>query len=284
MKRDTVIAIASMMLSLAGGLSATAQQQQPAGLPAGERLRDMNLTEAQEAAIADIREDYQPKVEDAASQLSDVLNEERDAARAVLTPEQQTKLNAMKDQRKAWRYETSAERMAHLRDLDLTDEEMKKLTDIRKEYRPKIAKALEEAKGILTPEQAKMREEGLKAGKPRKEVLESLNLTDDQKAKWEAAGTQVRGLVKEQLSKMRDVLDPEQREKLDAMKDQRRDQFQARAMFAAENIKDLNLTEDQKTQLGTIQKQYGSRVEEAGNKLRAVIREEMREIIGVIKT
>jgi Spy/CpxP family protein refolding chaperone len=285
-----MVTMASVALALAAGPSfaqqtqTRSQSQTPAGTGAVERIRDLNLTDEQEAAIAGIREEYAPKVEEAASQLSTAINEAKDAAREFLTPEQKAKLAAMKEERKTWRAETMAERVAHLRELDLTDEEMTKLGAIRKEYRPKIVEALEGLKGVLTPEQAKMREEGLKAGKSRREIAASLNLTSDQKTQVEATGEQVRALVREELTKMRDVLNPEQREKLAAMKEDRREQFRARTFFAMENLKSLNLTDEQMTQLKGVQTEYGPRIEEAGNQFRAVIREELRAILGVLKT
>jgi Spy/CpxP family protein refolding chaperone len=287
-----VVGIA-MVLALAAGTAPAGQPQPQSQPPAGtgtatgpgvtERIRDLNLTDAQEADIAAIREEYAPKVEQAVTQLQTAVKEARDAARDVLTAEQKTKLAAMKEEGKTWKYETMAERVAHLRDLDLTDEEMTKLASIRKEYRPKIVEALESLKGTLTPEQAKMREEGLKAGKSRREVIASLNLSNEQKQQVEAVGEQVRALVREELNKMRDVLNPEQREKLATMKEDRREQIRGRALFAIESLKELNLTDEQKTQLKAVQMEYGPRIEEAGNQVRAVVREEIRAIIGVIK-
>jgi Spy/CpxP family protein refolding chaperone len=282
-----------MVLSLAAGAS-LARQQTPQSKPtqpqpsasagAVERIRDLNLTESQEAAIAGIREEYAPKLEDAVTQLSTATEEARDAARDVLTPEQKIKLTSMKEEGKIWRYQTMAERVAHLRDLDLTDDEMTKLANIRKEYRPKIVDALDDLKGILTPEQAKMREEGLKAGKSRREVFASLKLTDQQKTQVDAASDKVKALVREELSKMRDVLNPEQREKLAAMKEDRREEIRARTLFAIENLKELNLTDDQKTKLKAVHAEYGPRIEEAGNQVRAIVREELQAILGVLKT
>jgi Spy/CpxP family protein refolding chaperone len=288
----TVVGIASMAMALAAGAALAVQPPPQAQPPAStgtstapiERIRDLNLTESQEAAIAGIREEYEPKVEQAVTQLQTAMKEAKDAARDVLTAEQKTKLTAMKEEGKTWRYETMAERVTHLRDLDLTDDEMTKLASIRKEYRPKIVEALEGLKGILTPEQARMREEGLKAGKSRREVLASLNLNDQQETQVEAVSEQVRALVRDELTKMRDVLNPEQREKLAAMKEDRREQVRARTLFAAESLKDLNLTDEQKSQLKAIQMEYGPRIEEAGNQLRAIVREEARTILGVLKT
>src|ERR1700757_1024930 len=78
--------------------------------------------------------------------------------------------------------------MRQLRDLDLTEGEKTEIAEIRNEYRPKIVRALEGLRGTLTPGQAKVREDALKAGKSRREVIATLQLTDDQKAKVESVG------------------------------------------------------------------------------------------------
>ena len=52
--------------------------------------------------------------------------------------------------------------------------------------------------GLLSDEQKKAREEGLKAGKKRREVLASLKLTDEQKEKVEAVAKEVGTLVREE--------------------------------------------------------------------------------------
>jgi hypothetical protein len=146
-----------------------------------ERIQDLNLTADQEAKIADIRKDYRSKVQDAAKGLAGIVKEEEDKIRAILTPEQQEKVRAMKEERAEHRGECLAHALTNLKELDLTDAEMAKLGEIRQEFRPKIAKAMESLRGILTDAQRKTREDTLAAGKGRKEVLEALNLTADQK-------------------------------------------------------------------------------------------------------
>src|SRR5262249_34733919 len=153
-----------------------------------ERIQDLNLTESQEAKIADIRKEYRPKVEEEAKELGGIIKDEMEKVRGVLTADQKIKLEAFKEERQEHREECVAHMLTHLKDLDLTDTEMTKIGDIRKEYRPKIEKALEGLRGLLTAEQRTGREEALKAGKTRKEVLASLKLTDDQKGKVEAVG------------------------------------------------------------------------------------------------
>lgn len=284
-----LVAVATMVaMSVAAGFCVageppTQNMPRPGITPTVERIRDLNLTETQQAAIAGIREEYAPRIEDAVWQLKSVVKEEIEAARAVLTPEQKVKLEVMKEERKEWRAEGVADRIAHLRDLDLTEEEFAKLAAIRREYRPKIVKALESLKGILTPEQAALREELLKAGKPRTEVIASLRLTNDQVAKVEVVGSEVRTLIREEIEKMRGVLTVEQQEKIAVLKEERRERVRDRVVLAMLHFNDLNLTEAQKDQIETIRTEYRPRVEQAGDYLRAVVREELAAILTVLK-
>jgi Spy/CpxP family protein refolding chaperone len=248
-----------------------------------ERIQDLQLTDEQEAKIADIRKEYRPKVQEAGKELVTVLKEEVEKARAVLTPEQKTKLEAFKEERQEGRAESLAEHISHLRELDLTDAEMAQLAEIRKECRPKIDKALEGLRGLLTDDQRKAREEGLRAGKKRREILASLNLTDEQKAKAEAVAKEVRGLVREELEKVRDVLTEGQKEKLQEFNEERRERVRDRKAHRIANFQDLNLTDQQKSQLADIRKEYRPKVHEAGNKLRAAVREEVEQIVAVLK-
>lgn len=279
-----VLALVPAGVSMAQPTKATPVQPVTLGGPNVERVRDINLSDTQEAMIAAIRDEYAPRVEEALDQLGAVIKEEADQVRGVLTPDQLKKLQGMKEERKMLRLEGLASRIAHLRDLDLTDDEMAKIADIRKEYRPKIIKELENLKGILTPEQAKLREDALKAGKPRREVVAALKLTDEQKGKVEAVGNEVRALVREELNKMRDVLDPEQKDKVAAMKADRREHVRDRLAFAIANYKELALTPDQVKQIETIRAEYRPRVQQAGNNVRAIVREEIAAIVGVLKT
>src|SRR5262249_48975912 len=56
--------------------STTAATAKDAPGDAVERLRDLNVTEAQEAAIAGIREEYAPKIDDAIDELASVVKDE----------------------------------------------------------------------------------------------------------------------------------------------------------------------------------------------------------------
>jgi len=248
-----------------------------------ERVQDLDLTDAQEAKIADIRKENRPKVQEAAKDLTALLKEEEQKVMAVLTPDQKAKIAAMKEERDEFRDERLAERIAHLHELDLTEAEVAKFSEIRKDCRPQIEKAMKGLEGLLSDEQKKAREEALKAGKNRKEVIAALKLTDAQKEKLEAVGKEVCTLIRDELTKMRDVLTESQKEKLQEFKDERRERVRDRHAHRIANMKDLNLTDEQKTKLMDIRKEYRPKVHEAGNKLRATVREEVEAILAVIK-
>ena len=248
-----------------------------------ERIQDLNLTDDQEAKISGIRKEYRPKVEESAKQLATLVREEVEKVRALLTVEQIDKLAAMKEMREERRAESLAERIAHLEDLDLTAAETAKITEIRAEYRPKIVEALEGLKGLLTEEQRNAWKESREAGKNRREVAASLKLTDEQKEKVMAAGKEVRSLVREQLEEIRDVLSDEQQEKLGEMKEERRANIRDRLAAAIANGKDLNLTDEQKSQIASVRQEYRPKIQAAGKELRAAVRDEIAAIVAVLK-
>jgi Spy/CpxP family protein refolding chaperone len=264
-----------------------ARADEPATASLRERMQDLSLTDEQEAKIADIQKEYRPKVQEAAKNLDTVVKEEVGKAREVLTDEQKTKLADVKEERKEERKERRperlAERLAHVEQLDLTDGERAKMAEIRDEFRPKMAKVMESMRGLLTDDQKKARVDALEAGKNRREVIAALNLTDEQKGKVEAAGKEMRTLVREELEKIRDVLSEGQKEKLEVFQEERKEHVRDRMAHAIMNSKDLDLTADQKTKLADIRKEYRPKVHEAGNKLRGAVREEVRAILAVLK-
>ncbi len=158
-----------------------------------------------------------------------------------------------------------------------------KIGEIRKEYRPKIEKAVKQLEGLLSDDQKKARADALKANKKRREVMEAMKLTDDQKEKVQNVAKELAGIVREEMEKIRDVLSAEQKEKLQDLKEERGERVRDRMAYRIANLKDLNLTEDQKTQIADIRKEYRPKVQEAGNKLRATVREEVESIVAVLK-
>jgi Spy/CpxP family protein refolding chaperone len=247
------------------------------------RLQDLDLTDAQEAKIVDIRKERRPKVQEAARELAAVVQEEVNKVRSVLTPEQRTKLEAARDERPEIRPEGLAERVGYFEVLDLTDDEAAKIREIHKDFRPKVEKALSELQGLLTDGQNKIRQEALRAGKRRREVLEALKLTDEQKQKVQAIGKEVTTLARARMEKLRDVLSAGQKEELQDLREERKERVRDRMAHRIANLKDLNLTEDQKAQIADIRKEYRPKVQEAGNKLRATVGDGIEAIVAVIK-
>jgi Spy/CpxP family protein refolding chaperone len=282
----TLFAVSMLAAALLAAPRLLALEQAPQKEVVGvliEHIQDLNLTDEQEAKITDIRKAYQPKVQVAAKELAAAVKEEVEKARSVLTDLQKSQLMAMKEERKEMRAERLAERIVHIDELDLTDGEMVKITAIREEYRPKFAKAMESMHGLLTDDQKKARQAALDAGKKRKEVVTSLSVTSEVKEKIEAAGKEMKTLVHDALEKMRDVLGEGQQAKLQELKAERKEHVRDRHAHAIMNFKELNLTSDQMAKLAEIRKESGAKVHEAGNKLRALVREETQAITAVLK-
>jgi Spy/CpxP family protein refolding chaperone len=280
--------LSAVLVLVVGGLvcpsfRADEGEKSKAAEAVAEKIQDLNLTDQQEAKITDIRKEFRPKVQEAAKALAGVVKDEEDKIQAVLTPEQKDKVKAMKEERAEHREECLAHALTNLKELDLTDAEMTKIGEIRKEFRPKIAKAMEGLKGILTDAQKKAREEALAAGKSRKEVLVALKLTDDQKTKVEAVGKELATLVREEMEQIGDVLNAGQKEKLQDVKDERKERVRDRKAHAIANFKDLNLTDEQKAKIADVRKEYRPKVQDAGNNLRVTIREELVQIAPVMK-
>jgi Spy/CpxP family protein refolding chaperone len=283
MRMLCVVLAVSVAVALWAAPPAIQAQATQRGTGLAERIQDLNLTDAQEAKIADLRKEFRPKVQEAAKEVVAIVREEVEKMQTVLTPQQKQKLQTLREERQEHREDCLAHRIANLRDLDLTDAEMTQIGDIRKEFRPKIEKALEGLKGTLSAEQMKAREEALTTGKTRRQVLEALKLTPPQKEKVETVGKEVAGLVREELDKIRDVLTKGQQEKLQDLKEERHEHVRDRMAHRIANLKDLNLTDEQKTKLADIRKEYRPKVHEAGNKLRAAVREEVEKILAVIR-
>jgi Spy/CpxP family protein refolding chaperone len=181
-----VLAVALLVVGTSVYRAVPVSGDEPSGQKgAGDQggwIQDLNLTDQQEAKIAAIRKEYQPKVQEAGKELATIVKEEVEKVREVLTAEQKMRPEATtKEDRQERRAEGVAQRIAHFDELDLTDAEVAKFEEIRKEYRPKIEKAMKDLQGVLTDDQNKARLEALAAGKKHREVLEGLKLTGEQK-------------------------------------------------------------------------------------------------------
>src|SRR5262249_45008223 len=82
----TLITVVALVVGLALYAARPAAAVQKAGekIAAGlaERLQDLDLTEAQEAKIAEIRKEHGPKVKEAAKDLAAIVKEEVEKIRA----------------------------------------------------------------------------------------------------------------------------------------------------------------------------------------------------------
>jgi Spy/CpxP family protein refolding chaperone len=273
-------AVLSLVVALALCTNVHAQGEREAVVVT---IQDIDLTDAQEAKIAEIRKEFRPKVEKAAKALEALVKDELEKMQAALTPEQKEKLRAAKDERRERRFESLCERIAHLKQLNLTEAEMARIQDIRKEFRPKVQNTMKELESLLTAAQKQTRQGALKAGKPRREVLQALQLTDEQKQKVATVAKELGTVVRDELAKIRDVLTESQKEQLAVLKEERRDRVRDHMAHRIMNLKELNLTDAQVSTLTKIREEYRARIHEAANNLRAIAREEVTEILGVIK-
>jgi Spy/CpxP family protein refolding chaperone len=283
---SAALSMALTMLVCAGLFVARAAQEergQRVREALGERIQDLNLTDEQESKIADVRKECRPKVQEAGRALTDAVRDELEEIRNVLTPEQKRSIQVLREELSSRRSDSLSERMAHLGELDLTDNEMMKIGDIRDEYRPKIRAAVKQMFGVLNDDQKKTREEALKAGKKRSEIRESLSLSADQKEKLESIGKDLRALVGEEMEKIRDVVTPEQQETIQAAREETGNKVRDRLAWRIANLKELNLSEEQVTKINDIRKEYRPKVHEAGNAFRACIRDELAKILAVVK-
>jgi Spy/CpxP family protein refolding chaperone len=281
----TLMAVAA--LAMGACLTLSAAEKKAADTPrAGPatRIQDLHLTDEQEAKIADIRKEFRPKVQEAAKDLAAIVKQEQEKVQGVLTVEQLTKLQKSKEELKETRAESLAEHIAHVGELDLTEGEIKQIAVIRKEYQPKVNATLNELEGLLTDDQKKARKEALQAGKKRREVLEGLKLSDQVKEKVHSVCQKLGTLFRGEVEKIRDVLDAGQKAKLQDLKEETKEHVRDRTAHRIANLQDLNLTEEQKTQIAEIRKEFRPKVHEAGNKVRAAIREEVEAILAVIKS
>ncbi|HZL88593.1 MAG TPA: hypothetical protein VFB96_09495 [Pirellulaceae bacterium] len=275
----TVYAVLALLVAMWASVQLAAQEARAILV---ERIQELNLTDEQEAKIAEIQNAARPKVQAAARQLAAVAKEEADKAMAVLTPEQKEKLAANREERKELRAEGMSEKLARLQELDLSETEIAQIEAVRKETRPALAKAVEGLRGLLTPEQRRAREEALASGKKHREVLAALNLTPDQKQKVGGACKECCTAVKAELEKIKDALTDQQEQKLAELKDERKENVRDRQVHRIANLRELALTPEQRAKLAEIRTEYRPKIHEAGNALRAAVRDEVQAIAEVL--
>jgi Spy/CpxP family protein refolding chaperone len=290
MRALIMVVAGAVLVSLPGKLAAEEKADQKATKGLAAQIQDLLLSDQQEAKILDIQKEYRPRVQAAGKELVAVIEEELDKIFSVLTLAQKTKIQAFNvGERQTRRAVRRAERLLHLEELDELEElefiggDGSQIAEIRKEYRPRIVKPLEGLMGTLNEGQRKAREEALKAGKKRSEMIASLNLSDEQKAKIEAVGKEVGTAVREALEKIRDAMTEGQKQKRQELEQGRREGVRDPIARRILSLKDLKLTDTQKAQIAEIGEEYRPKVQKAADKLSAALREEVEKIIAVLK-
>jgi len=246
-------------------------------------IQDMELTDDQEAKIEAIRKEYRPKNEESAKELKNLVTEEVEQIRNVLTPEQRPKIREIMEERREFKEEGLAHKIAALKELDLTDGELEKIAEIRKEYRPRMEEAIKQLEGVLTVAQKQAREEAIKAGKTRREALQALDLSSEQRTELQTNAKELKDLVGNELAKIRDVLTAEQKETLQDLRSERKELVRDRLAHQIASLRDLDLTSEQRDRLMNIRQEFRPKIQEAGNALRTSIGEEIGKILVVLK-
>src|SRR5262245_2882200 len=239
---QAVIAFAMMLVGATIGLAQQVRERPLAGAARAKVLvvavQDIDLTDDQEAKIDAIRKEYRSKNEENAKELKNLAREEVEQIQNVLTPEQRSKVKEMVEERREFKAQCLAHKLAALSELDLTESEMQKIAEIRKQYRPKTEEAAKQLEGLLTEQQKEARKEAIEADKPRREVLQALNVTSEQKAELKNVGKELKDLVGNELEKIRGVLTAEQREEVKDLRSERREMARDRVASQISNLRD----------------------------------------------
>jgi Spy/CpxP family protein refolding chaperone len=248
-----------------------------------DKMAELILAEEQETRLRDIRQEFSAKIAKAGKDLAALAKEEVTEIRTVLTPAQNKRVEALKLEPLDHKVEGLAQRLAGLAILDLTQAELAKIREVREQYRPKIEKALKNLDTVLGREQTKARTDAINSGKTASQVMADLKLTDTQKEAVAAIGKTLSSLVKEELEKLKGILDQDQKVLLLTLEGEGVDHVRDQLAHRIANIKELKLTDQQKKAISRIRNDYRPKVREAGNNLRALIRQEMTMIAAVLK-
>jgi Spy/CpxP family protein refolding chaperone len=246
-------------------------------------IQDIDLSDEQEAQLAAIRKEYRPKNETYAKELKTLVTDEVDQIRNVFTPEQRPKIKEIVKERKEFREESLAHKIAGLKKLDLTEGELAKIAAIRKEYRPRTEEIEKRLDSLLSAEQKTARNEAIKTDKSRREVLRAINPTSAQLAELQSIAKELKDVVGNEVAKIRAVLTAEQKETLQDLRAERREMVRDRVAHQIANLKDLDLTDEQKEKLMNIRQEFRPKIQETGNNLRNSLSEEIGKIVAVLK-
>jgi Spy/CpxP family protein refolding chaperone len=99
-----------------------------------------------------LTDEQKGKVEAVGKEVGTLVREEMEKIQAVLTAGQEEKLADLKEERREIARDRQAHRIANFKDLNLTEEQVAKITDIRKDYRPRIHEAGNKLRGTLREE------------------------------------------------------------------------------------------------------------------------------------
>ena len=189
------------------------------------------------------------------------------------------------------------QRWEMFRGLNLTEDQKSKMAELRKEYGSKFKEAWKKMDTVLTEEQRTARTEAMKVAKEAgektreawKKVKDAVKLTDVQKTKMAELRKETGALHKELREKMAALLTPEQKEKCEkhrkcvadhAPKAGRKHHGgpEHRGMgWGRHVLEGLDLTDDQKTRLKELRKEYGSKMKEAWPKMEGLLTEEQKK-------
>jgi Spy/CpxP family protein refolding chaperone len=123
--------IAKAMEGLRGILTEEQRKARQEGLQAGKKHREvlasLGFTDAQKE-----------KVLEACRECRAAIKGELDKIAEVLTAQQEEKLADLKDERRDKVRDRVAHRIANLKELNLTEDQIARIAEIRREYRPKV--------------------------------------------------------------------------------------------------------------------------------------------------
>ena len=112
------------------------------------------------------------------------------------------------------------------KEVELTAEQQEKLMAVKKEFGPKVAELQKKLDGMLSADQiqarkdvmAKLKNDTSVKGKARQEAIDAaLNLTSEQKSKWEASQGEMKALQAEVRGKIAAFLTEEQKAKVPSL-------------------------------------------------------------------
>lgn len=181
---------------------------------AAGKMKELSLTEAQQSQMKQMRKNYRSKMDDLEKNDKITLKEYRSRQaglqkemktnmQSVLTPEQKTKMDDMRQQRSTEMETRMQKRLDRMKtSLSLSDDQYGQLKSKQQNMRSRISS-----------------------------IRENESLSFDQKRR------QVRALKEEEMNEMGSVLNADQQKKLDEMKGKRKQQHGNRSMRKGPSVR-----------------------------------------------